>query len=83
MAGRVLGRRWPLRPRIRTLWEMARVMEWNGKDVPEELRKLPAGRYLLQPVEEAAPALTEAEEEGIRQALRSLERGEGRDLEKR
>ena len=56
-------------------------MEWNGKDFPEELRKLPAGRYLLQPVEEAAPTLTEAEEEGIRQALRSLERGEGRTLE--
>ncbi len=41
----------------------------------------PAGLGLVQPVEDVAPALTADEEEGIRQALRSLERGEGKSIE--
>jgi hypothetical protein len=27
-------------------------MTWNGKDVPPELRELPAGRYVVEAVEE-------------------------------
>ncbi len=26
----------------------ARVVTWNGKDVPAELRELPAGRYVVE-----------------------------------
>ncbi len=59
---------------------MTRVVDWNGKDIPEGLRSLPPGRYLIDQVEEA-PGLTPDEEEGIREAIRSLEAGEGRSLE--
>lgn len=54
---------------------MSRVLKWNGKDVPEELRLLPAGRYVVEAVDEP-PALTPEEEEGLVQALRALDRGE-------
>jgi len=53
----------------------SRVLTWNGKDLPTELRKLPAGRYLVEAVDEV-PALTE--DEGLRQALASLRAGKGR-----
>jgi hypothetical protein len=48
------------------------VVEWNGQDVPEQLRNLPAGRYVLAPVDEAA-ALTPEEEAGLIAALKSAE----------
>ena len=57
----------------------ARVLRWNGKDLPEELRELPAGTYVLEAVE--APALSEEDEEGLRQALASLRAGNGRTLD--
>jgi hypothetical protein len=31
----------------------------NGKDVPPELRELPAGRYVVEAVDEKAPALSQ------------------------
>jgi hypothetical protein len=55
----------------------SRVLTWNGKDLPAELRELPAGRYLLEAVDEVPP-LTEEEDEGLRQALASLRAGKGR-----
>lgn len=55
----------------------ARVLHWNGKDVPEELRELPAGTYVLEAVDEAS-SLTTEEEQGIAQALSSLRAGKGR-----
>ncbi len=55
---------------------MARVLKWNGKDLPDELRSLPAGRYVVEPVDEA-PALTPEEEAGLVEALHALDRGEG------
>ncbi len=53
----------------------ARVVTWNGKDVPPELRDLPAGRYLVEAVEDEAPALSREEEAGIEAALESYRRG--------
>jgi hypothetical protein len=47
----------------------ARVMTWNGKDVPPELRELPAVRYVVEALEDEAPALTPEEEAGIEAAL--------------
>jgi hypothetical protein len=38
-----------------------RIVTWNGKDVPPELRELPAGRCVVEAVEEAAPALSPEE----------------------
>lgn len=58
---------------------MTRVVDWNGKDIPEGLRSLPPGRYVVEQVDEA-PVLTADEEDGIREAIRSLDAGEGRTL---
>lgn len=57
----------------------SRVIHWNGKDLPEELRELPAGRYFVEAVDEVLE-LTEEEEEGIRRALASLYAGQRRTL---
>ena len=45
-----------------TMPRRARVVTWNGKDVPPELRELPAGRYIVEAVEEEAPVLSPEEE---------------------
>src|SRR2546425_1996211 len=39
----------------------ARGVTWNGKDVAPELREVPPGRYVVEAVEEEAPALTPVE----------------------
>ena len=52
-----------------------RTLTWNGKDVPPELRELPAGRYVVEAVEDEAPALTPEEEAGIDAALESYRQG--------
>ena len=31
------------------------LVTWNGKDVPPELRELPAGRSVVEPFEDEAP----------------------------
>jgi hypothetical protein len=58
----------------------SRVLTWNGRDLPAELRELPAGRYVVEAVDDV-PALTEEEDEGLRQALASLRAGNGRSNE--
>jgi hypothetical protein len=57
----------------------ARVLRWNGKDLPEELRELPAGTYLVEAVD--ALLLTQDEDEGLAKALASLRAGGGRSLD--
>ena len=49
------------------------IVNWDGKNVPEELRQLPPGKYDIEPAE--APILTADEEEGLRAALRSVHAG--------
>jgi hypothetical protein len=53
----------------------ARILTWNGKDTPSELRDLPAGRYVVEAVDEEAPALSPEEEAGIEAALESYREG--------
>ena len=53
---------------------MSHVLNWNGKDLPSELRKLRPGRYVVEEVGEA-PVLTPDEEEGIRAGLASIDAG--------
>ena len=53
----------------------ARIVTWNGKDVPPELQELPAGRYVVEAVEDEAPALSPEEEAGIEAALESYRQG--------
>jgi hypothetical protein len=55
----------------------ARVLRWNGKGIPGELRELPAGTYVVEAVDDAA-SLTSEEEQGIAEALSSLRAGKGR-----
>ncbi|MBA3465004.1 MAG: hypothetical protein H0T46_34030 [Deltaproteobacteria bacterium] len=58
----------------------ARVLHWNGKDLPEELRELPAGTYVIERVDNA-PALTAGQEQGLAKSLGSLRAGEGRTID--
>ena len=48
------------------------IIDWNGADLPAELRGLPAGKYVLQ---RADDALTPDEEQGLLTALDSLRAG--------
>jgi hypothetical protein len=52
-----------------------RIVIWNGKDLPVELRDLPAGRYVVEAVDDEVPALTPEEEAGIEAALESYRQG--------
>ncbi len=56
------------------------MLHWNGKDIPEELRELPAGTYVVEAVD-SAPALTPDEDRDLAEALESLRAGEGRTLD--
>jgi hypothetical protein len=60
---------------------MSRVLKWNGKDVPQELCSLPAGRYVVEAVDET-PTLTPEEEAGLVEALQAIDRGEGESTQK-
>jgi hypothetical protein len=55
---------------------MAVIVNWNGVDVPEELRTLKKGRYVLVPIDEP-PELTEEQEAGLEAALASIREGHG------
>ena len=63
-----------------TLLGMSVVLHWNGKDVPQELRLLPAGRYVLESVDNG-PCLSADEDAGLEQALSSLRQGRGVDAD--
>lgn len=52
-----------------------RLVNWNGKDLPSELRELPAGRYVIEAVDNEAPPLSPGEEAGIEAALESYRQG--------
>lgn len=52
----------------------ALVLDWNGKDLPLELRDLPAGRYVVEAVDDAL--FNDDEVRGIELALEQYRRGE-------
>jgi hypothetical protein len=52
------------------------IIHWNGRDLPAELKELPAGDYAVQPAEDVV-ALTPEEEAGLVAALESLQAGKG------
>ena len=56
------------------------TLRWNGKDLPEELRDLPPGTYVVESIDQP-PLLTDNEEEGLRAALSSLRAEKGRTLD--
>jgi hypothetical protein len=57
-----------------------RMLRWNGKDLPEELRELPAGTYIVESVDEPM-ALTHEEDRGLQAALASRQAKKGRTLD--
>ena len=59
---------------------MAVIVNWNGVDVPEELRALKKGRYVLVPIDEP-PELTEEQEAGLEDAIASIRDGRGVSLD--
>lgn len=52
-----------------------RVVTSNRHGNPPEPHELPAGRYVVEPVQEEALALTREEEAGIEAALESYRQG--------
>ena len=52
------------------------AIDWNGIDLPKELRELPPGKYIVMEADDLAE-ISAPEEERIRAALRSLEDGRG------
>lgn len=52
------------------------VINWDGRRVPDELRKLPSGQYAIAPVDQS-PSLTDDEEAGVRAGLDELDAGRG------
>jgi hypothetical protein len=59
-----------------------KVIDWHhqgGDELARELRELPEGRYLLVPENElhGDRELTSDEEDGLIEALESLDRGDG------
>ncbi len=59
---------------------MAVIVNWNGVDVPAELKALKKGRYVLVPIDEP-PELTEEQEAGLEAALASVRAGKGVSVE--
>ncbi|MFQ5895810.1 MAG: hypothetical protein ACE5JJ_08370, partial [Nitrospinota bacterium] len=53
-----------------------KTINWDGTHLPTELKKLPPGRYAIEPLDRAEP-LTEEEEGGILAALDELDAGRG------
>lgn len=55
---------------------MSRVLHWNGKDVPPELRELRPRSYIVAEYAEDMAELPPGEEDAIRQGLAEIDRGE-------
>ena len=52
------------------------IIDWNGADLPDELRQLRPGRYVVETLDDA-PALSPDDEQGLIDALESLRAGRG------
>jgi hypothetical protein len=50
------------------------IIEWDGTNVPDELRLLPPGRYILEPFDDVE-VLSEEEDAAVREALDEFEAG--------
>ena len=57
---------------------MSTIVRWNGTDLPEELRDLPPGRYVVESLDDVPP-LTFDEDAGLQLALGELADGGGVD----
>ena len=57
---------------------MSTIVRWNGTDLPEEIRDLPAGRYIVESIDDVPP-LTLDEDASLQLALDELADGGGVD----
>lgn len=58
--------------------DAAKVLVWNGHDLPGELAALPPGRYVIERLEPLTDwGLSPEQVEGLERASQSLDRGEG------
>jgi hypothetical protein len=53
---------------------MTIIIDWNGHDLPPDLRTLPKGRYVLESLDKPEP-LSSTEEAGVEAAIRSARAG--------
>ena len=58
-----------------------RIIEWDGTHIPDELRQLPPGRYLVSDPYWDDDELTEEEEAGVLLAIEEIDAGQGIPLE--
>jgi hypothetical protein len=58
-----------------------RIIEWDGMHIPDELRQLPPGRYLVSDPYWDDDELTEEEEAGVLLAIEEIDAGQGIPLE--
>lgn len=72
---------WPARGRAGYTPRMPKkvMIEWDGEHLPEELRSVPPGRYLLEVVD-GGESLTPEAEQGLRDALDQSDAGQGLSL---
>ena len=54
------------------------ILTWNGADLPEALRNLPPGRYVVEAVDNA-PLLSEVQDQQLRHALQVAHDDQGVD----
>ena len=56
----------------------AKVIDWNGHDLPPELAALPPGRYAIEAIESVEDwGLTPEQITGLEAAVQAHDRGEG------
>lgn len=56
------------------------VIEWDGQEIPAALRGLPPGRYVVEPLDHLTQ-LTDAEEQGLIEAMEQADKGQVVTLE--
>ena len=57
------------------------VIQWNGSDVPAELRELPPGMYVIERVDEGVVATRTSDNISTGHVLESLQSKLGRPIE--
>jgi|GEM_PF-946062 len=59
---------------------MSYVLKWNGRDLPDELKELPPGRYIIESVDRA-PQLTDEQEDDLIAAIGEADAGQSVTLD--
>ena len=60
---------------------MPHTLDWDGEHLPEQLKRLPPGRYVLIEADASEVRLSREEETGLIEALEAARAGQGRTLD--